>query len=34
MRQLGNAVPVMLGEKVLGSVQDALGKHATRRASS
>jgi len=34
MRQLGNAVPVMLGETVLRSVQDALVKHASRQASS
>lgn len=34
MRQLGNAVPVALGEKVLRSVQDALKMHATRSAST
>jgi len=33
MRQLGNAVPVMLGETVLGSVQAALQKQAARRAN-
>ena len=30
MRQLGNAAPVTLGEKVLRSVQDALGNSALR----
>jgi DNA (cytosine-5)-methyltransferase 1 len=34
MRQLGNAVPVTLGEKVLRSVHDALKKHAARNAST
>jgi DNA (cytosine-5)-methyltransferase 1 len=34
MRQLGNAVPVTLGEKVLRSVQSALANHATRNVAS
>jgi DNA (cytosine-5)-methyltransferase 1 len=34
MRQLGNAVPVTLGEKVLRSVQDALGNSAIRNSGS
>ena len=34
MRQLGNAVPVALGEKVLRSVHDALRKHAVRTAAA
>jgi len=33
MRQLGNAVPVVLGEKVLRSVQDALRKYVVRTAA-
>ncbi len=34
MRQLGNAVPVTLGEKVLRSVREALKTHAVRTAST
>jgi DNA (cytosine-5)-methyltransferase 1 len=34
MRQLGNAVPVKLGETVLRSVQEALQEHAARTAAN